>query len=97
MTSKRFKKLVETIPVNDKQQNLPRYDPHHDKLHKVRPLVDELNHLISGVYIPSNSISVDESLIPFKGRSSQKQYMPLRPIKRGYKVWCIAHTYISGW
>lgn len=26
-------------------------------------------------------------MILFKGRSSIKQYMPMKPIKRGYKVW----------
>ncbi|XP_035229209.1 piggyBac transposable element-derived protein 4-like [Stegodyphus dumicola] len=31
--------------------------------------------------------SVDESMIKFKGRCSLKQYMPKKPIKRGYKVW----------
>lgn len=31
--------------------------------------------------------SVDESMIKFKGRSSLKQYMPAKPIKRGYKCW----------
>ena len=90
MTSKRFKKLVETIHVNDNQKNLPRSDPQHDKLHKVRPLVDHLNKTISEALNPSNSVSVDESMIPFKGRSALKQYMPLKPIKRGYKVWCLA-------
>ena len=33
--------------------------------------------------------TIDESMIKFKGRSSIKQYLPLKPIKRGYKVWCL--------
>lgn len=37
--------------------------------------------------VSSTSQSVDEAMIKFKGRSSLKQYMPLKPIKRGYKVW----------
>ena len=28
--------------------------------------------------------SIDEAMVLFKGRSSIKQYMPLKPIKRGY-------------
>ena len=28
-------------------------------------------------------------MVKFKGRSSIKQYLPLKPIKRGYKVWCL--------
>ena len=26
-------------------------------------------------------------MIPFKGRSSMKQYMPKKPVKRGFKIW----------
>ena len=29
-------------------------------------------------------------MIPFKGRSDLKQYMPMKPIKRGIKVWAWA-------
>ena len=28
-------------------------------------------------------------MICFKGRSSLKQYNPMKPIKRGYKLWCL--------
>ncbi|XP_055376720.1 piggyBac transposable element-derived protein 4-like [Condylostylus longicornis] len=31
--------------------------------------------------------SIDESMTKFLGRSSMKQYMPLKPIKRGIKIW----------
>jgi hypothetical protein len=34
-------------------------------------------------------MSVDESMISFKGRSSLKKYMPKKPIRRGYKVWML--------
>ena len=30
-------------------------------------------------------------MIKFKGRSSIKQYLPLKSIKRGYKVWCLCY------
>ena len=38
-------------------------------------------------YRPSKNVSIDEAMIPFKGRLSLKQYMPLKPVKRGIKVW----------
>ncbi|CAK1593089.1 unnamed protein product [Parnassius mnemosyne] len=31
--------------------------------------------------------SIDESMTKFKGRSSLKQYMPMKPVKRGIKMW----------
>ena len=35
---------------------------------------------------------MDEAMIPFKGRSSLKQYMPKKPVRRGIKVWALADT-----
>ena len=32
-------------------------------------------------------------MIPFQGRSSLKQYMPAKPVKRGIKVWCRADAH----
>lgn len=92
MPIKRFKKIVENIHLNDNSTQLPRSDPGYDKLHKVRPIVDLLNSVIANesIYKPSSFASVDESMVPFNGRSPIKQYMPLKPVKRGYKVWCIA-------
>lgn len=31
-------------------------------------------------------------MIKFKGRSSLKQYMLMKPVKRGYKAWCWADS-----
>lgn len=92
MPIKRFKKIVENIHFNDNSTQVPRSDPAYDKLHKIRPIVDMLNSIISNtdIYKPSSFVSVDESMVPFNGRSAIKQYMPLKPVKRGYKVWCIA-------
>ena len=32
-------------------------------------------------------------MIKFQGRSSLKQYMPMKPIKRGIKVWVLADSH----
>lgn len=94
MPIKRFKKLLENIHFNDNSTQKPRTDPQYDKLHKIRPIIDMLNANIgnSSFYLPSSYVVVDESMISFKGRSAIKQYMPLKPIKWGYKVWCIADS-----
>ncbi|XP_043462009.1 piggyBac transposable element-derived protein 4-like [Leptopilina heterotoma] len=34
-------------------------------------------------------------MIKFKGRLSLKQYMPMKPIKRGFKVWCLPDSQTS--
>ena len=45
------------------------------------------------LYKPHCENSVDEAMIPFQGRSSLKQYMPAKPVKRGIKVWCRADAH----
>lgn len=87
MTCKRFKKILEAIHCNDNTKAKKREEEGYDKLYKIRPVINSLNHKFEAVYIPSSCQSVDECMILFKGRSSMKQYMPLKPIKRGYKVW----------
>ena len=39
-------------------------------------------------YDPSQNISIDESMVCFKRRSTMKQYLPMKTIKRGFKTWC---------
>ena len=47
-------------------------------------------------YNPHNTLFIDEKMIPFKGRCSLKQYFPLKPVKRGIKVWVRADV-INGY
>ena len=37
-------------------------------------------------------MAVDESMVPFKGRSSMEQYMTMYPVNSGYKIWCLAEA-----
>ena len=61
-----------------------------DKILKIRPLVQRPTHLFVQKHSPSKHVSVDESIIRFKGRTSLKQYNPMKPIRREYKLWCVA-------
>ncbi|KAJ8971485.1 hypothetical protein NQ314_000676 [Rhamnusium bicolor] len=38
-------------------------------------------------FAPNEHQAIDESMIRYKGRSSIRQFMPMKPVKRGYKVW----------
>ena len=55
-----------------------------------------LHEQFAAVLNSGKEISVDEAMIPFKGRSSLKQYLPLKPIKRDIKVWMRADA-VSGY
>ncbi|GBP05487.1 PiggyBac transposable element-derived protein 4 [Eumeta japonica] len=88
MPYRRFKLILRCLHLNDNSKQPLRSSPDYDKLFKIRPLVTLLNSTFQNNANNSSSQSIDESMIVFKGRSSLKQYMPLKPIKRGFKVWC---------
>lgn len=92
MTIKRFKKVLENMHLNDNAKMPRRGDNNYDKLFKVRPLLKFLNKACQNSAKNTTSQSIDESMIRFKGISSLKQFMPLKPIKRGYKAWVRADS-----
>lgn len=53
--------------------------------------MDEIMACLKNKFLTSRSDStyqsIDESMTKFKGRSSLKQYMPMKPVKRGIKLW----------
>ena len=83
----RFAKISQYLHLNDKSRELPRGDANHDKLFKVRPVLDSVVSLIRSEYRPQKNLAIDEAMIPFKGRLGMKQHMPQKPVKRGIKVW----------
>ena len=56
-------------------------------------MIDELSKRFTDLYKPHREVAVDEAMIKFTGRSSVKQYMPMKPIKRGIKVHSDVHTH----
>ncbi|XP_050051077.1 piggyBac transposable element-derived protein 4-like [Dermacentor andersoni] len=93
MTYKRFQHITNCLHLNDNEK-MPDYgSKDFYRAYKVRPLIEMMNERFQAHYSPSSHLSVDESMILFKGRSSMKQYMPMKPkIKRGYKVWSLADS-----
>ncbi|XP_065672246.1 piggyBac transposable element-derived protein 3-like [Hydra vulgaris] len=83
----RFLQILSNIHVND---NNADPDTNTDKLYKMRPLIDSLNKKFTELYSALRSVSINESMILFKGRSSLRQYISVKPIKRGYKLWSLA-------
>jgi hypothetical protein len=84
MTVNRFDILKRYLHFNDNSKLANGSPP--DKLFKVRPLVDAVRsacHKIS----PEENMSIDEQVIPTKGRSPMRTYNPKKPEKWGMKVW----------
>jgi len=53
-------------------------------------MLDNIRKAFQDEYIPHEQLSVDEGMIPFKGRLSFKQYMKDKPVKFGVKMWIAA-------
>jgi hypothetical protein len=95
MPRNRFSWLLGYIHLNNNSQMPKKGEEGYDKLCKIRPMLERLSKTYLKSYRPPKMQAINESIIRFKGRSSIKQYMPLKPIKRGYKVWI--RTYSNGY
>nr|XP_023013341.1 piggyBac transposable element-derived protein 3-like [Leptinotarsa decemlineata] len=85
MSRRRFDNILSNLHINDNAK-IPVNNK--DKLYKLKPMIDSLNETFNAFSKGTRHITIDESMIAFKDRSSIKQYNPMRPIKRGYKIWC---------
>ncbi|KAL3201041.1 hypothetical protein MRX96_012874 [Rhipicephalus microplus] len=88
MTRDRWEEIKQSLHFSDNQEAPDQNGPERNRLYKVRPLLD---HLVAKCReIPkSQKLCVDEQLVPFKGRSSLKQYLPNKPKKWGYKIFLL--------
>ena len=59
----------------------------NDSLKKIRPFMNFVQDVLRNAYIPEKELSVDESLVLFKGRLSFKQYIPSKRSRFGIKLY----------
>ncbi|KAM7281296.1 piggyBac transposable element-derived protein 4-like, partial [Ixodes scapularis] len=59
------------------------------KLRKLWPVLTRMTEMFQTLYTPERDVSVDESLLRFKGRLSWKQYMPLKRARFGVKFFVL--------
>ena len=90
MSGWRFELLLNNLHLNDDEKMPPRGSPHFDRLYKVRPVLDRVVDAFKVHYKPQKNLSIDESMVGFKGRLAWIQYMPKKPRKWGIKIWTLA-------
>lgn len=84
MPVNRFEKILRYVHFVDNYS----IDPENaDRFVKIRPFLNALQGTFSASLDPEEYQSVDEMMIPFKGRLSIKQYIPKKPKPWGVKVW----------
>ena len=92
ISRRRYREISRYLHFVDNSTLASPGSPEYDRLGKVRPLLDHMQSRCAALYNPSKQLAIDEAMIKFQGRSSLKQYMPQKPIKRGIKVWVLADS-----
>lgn len=80
MTRNRFELLLRFIHFSDNEA------PVVSKSHKIQPLIDLLIKKFQSLYVPNEYVCVDETLLPFRGRLSFRQYIKNKRHKYGIKL-----------
>ena len=91
MPRKRFQLILKFLHFQDNQD--PNYncdDPHRDRLFKVRTIIEMLKRRFNTVYYTSEHITIDESLVLYKGRLHFKQYIKTKRARFGIKFFEVA-------
>ncbi|XP_065843446.1 piggyBac transposable element-derived protein 4-like [Oscarella lobularis] len=92
-SSVRYQQISRFLHISDRTQDLPRNpgdESQHDRLQKVRPLIDHCGLKFKDLYQVGKHITVDEAMIPFKGKWGIKQYMKDKPHKWEIKAFVLA-------
>ncbi|XP_046575728.1 piggyBac transposable element-derived protein 4-like [Haliotis rubra] len=87
MSRERFQHLMTYLRFDDKAERSQRQE--RDKLAPIRKVFDTFNARLQRFYSPGAYLTVDEQLVPFRGRCGFKQYIPSKPDKYGLKIFWI--------
>lgn len=92
MSRNRFMNILRFIHFVDSGGEV-RCDPAlHDRLYKIRSVLDELQRQFRQNYIPAREISIDETMVKLKGRKFFRQFFLSKPIQFGFKLFTIAES-----
>ena len=87
-----FTKILTHVHLADNKKMPPRTSSEYSRTYKLDGFFNALQTNFKKNYTLGQHVSVDESMIKFKGRSCMKQYLPMKPTKRGFKVWMLADS-----
>ena len=78
-----FQQLFRCLHLADNSAQIPVGQPGHDRLFKVRGLLNLLIPKFESEYPIHQECAIDEAMIPFKGRLAFKQYMKAKSTRVG--------------
>ncbi|XP_065662544.1 piggyBac transposable element-derived protein 4-like [Hydra vulgaris] len=83
----RFRNVMRFIRFDDANTRMQRKIT--DEAAPIRDIWTMLNKNLSQIYKPTENLTVDEQLYPFRGRTKFTQYIPSKPAKYGIKIWWV--------
>ncbi|KAG8232080.1 hypothetical protein J437_LFUL019577, partial [Ladona fulva] len=83
MSRDRFLNIRQCFHLNKNVDGGKNEDP----LHKIKPLLDYFHLTMNNVFYPGEELAIDESIAPWTGRISIRQYLPLKRHKYGFKLY----------
>jgi hypothetical protein len=90
MSVNRFAKIMQLLHYNDNNLIPSTDSADYNKCFKIQPLVNYIRAKVLAIVVPETYLAVDEQMVPFKGASGLKRYLPKKPKKWGYKLWALA-------
>lgn len=87
MSRNTFRSIKRNLHLSD-NNNLDKAD----KYTKLRPFFDTMNEKFLQFGIFSFNLSIDEQMVPYFGRHSCKMYIKGKPVRFGFKLWCICSS-----
>ena len=86
MARDRFRVIKSCLHIAD-NHNLAQ-----SKVAKVLPLLEHLRTNCQQFGVFHKNLSIDESMMPYRGLHSAKQYIKGKPVKFGYKLWILCSS-----
>lgn len=93
MSSKRYEILTACLRFDDSTTR--EQSKRADKSAAVSEIFLKFIENSQKVYSPSEYLTIDEMLVPFRGRCGFKVYMPKKPSKYGIKIQCLCDSKTS--
>ena len=90
MSKERFKILMSCLRFDDKSTRSARR--RRDALAPFRDMWDQFSTNLRMYYIPGPFLTVDEQLVPFRGRCNFLQYLPSKPDRYGMKIFWVVYS-----
>ena len=89
MSPDRFEAIKRNLHLADNTEQAASGENNYDPLYKVRPLINHLRTKFQNITKKQN-LCIDQQMVPYKGKTRLKQYLPNKPKKWSCKLFVLS-------